>query len=167
MASQPGKHTIAMHVLTNISRSKYDQTMKFVHLIDYNMRNIFLEKSYTKCGRESSPRPFSKNQSWAYHWINSLKVYKICTYCIPSWGLLKYIKTKLRPLTTTLYKALLKSQRKPGASLPASFLHDFWRKMFLLLCSINWPNVIVWFLLLREKLGNMCIVLFDNQVATS
>ena len=63
MASQPGKHTIAMHVLTNISRSKYDQTMKFGHLIEYNMRNIFLEKSYTKCGRESSPRPFSKNQN--------------------------------------------------------------------------------------------------------
>ena len=24
------------------------------------MRNIFLDKSYTKCGRETSPRPFSK-----------------------------------------------------------------------------------------------------------
>ena len=63
MASKPGKHPIAMHVLTNISRRKYDQTMKFGHLIEYNMRNIFLEKSYTKCGRESSPRPFSKNQN--------------------------------------------------------------------------------------------------------
>ena len=34
--------------------------MKFDQLIEYNMRNIFLEKSYTKCGRESIPRPFSK-----------------------------------------------------------------------------------------------------------
>ena len=50
MASKPGKHPIAMHVLTNISRRKYDQTMKFGHLIEYNMRNIFLEKTYTKCG---------------------------------------------------------------------------------------------------------------------
>ena len=33
--------------------------MKFGDLIDYNMRNIFLEKSYTKCGVETSPRPFS------------------------------------------------------------------------------------------------------------
>ena len=24
------------------------------------MRNIFLEKSYTKCGRETNPMPFSK-----------------------------------------------------------------------------------------------------------
>ena len=33
--------------------------MKFGQLIEYNMRNIFLEKSYTKCGGETSPRPFS------------------------------------------------------------------------------------------------------------
>ena len=33
--------------------------MKFGQLIEYNMRNIILEKSYTKCGRETSPRPFS------------------------------------------------------------------------------------------------------------
>ena len=35
--------------------------MKIGQLIEYNMRNIFLEKSYTKCGRESILRPFSKN----------------------------------------------------------------------------------------------------------
>ena len=34
--------------------------MKFGQLIEYNMRNIFLEKSYTKCGGETSPRPFSE-----------------------------------------------------------------------------------------------------------
>ena len=33
--------------------------MKCVHLIEYNMRKIFLEKSYTKCGGEISPGPFS------------------------------------------------------------------------------------------------------------
>ena len=27
--------------------------MKFGQLIEYNVRNIFLEKSYTKCGRET------------------------------------------------------------------------------------------------------------------
>ena len=46
--------------ITNISRSKGNQAMKFSQLRDYNMRNIFLEKSYTKCGREAIPRPFSK-----------------------------------------------------------------------------------------------------------
>ena len=28
-------------------------------VIEYNMRSIFLEKSSTKCGGETSPRPFS------------------------------------------------------------------------------------------------------------
>ena len=34
--------------------------MKFGQLIDYNMRNIFLKKSYTKCGAETSPKRFSE-----------------------------------------------------------------------------------------------------------
>ena len=34
--------------------------MKFGQLIEYNMRNIFLKKLYTKCGGETIPRPFSK-----------------------------------------------------------------------------------------------------------
>ena len=50
--------TIAIHILPNISRSKDNQTMKFGHLIEYNIRNLFIEKSYTKCGKETIPRPF-------------------------------------------------------------------------------------------------------------
>ena len=34
--------------------------MKFDQLIEYNMRNTFAKKSYTKCGGESCPRPFSE-----------------------------------------------------------------------------------------------------------
>ena len=34
--------------------------MKFDQLIEYNMRNIFAEKSYTKCSGETTPRPFYK-----------------------------------------------------------------------------------------------------------
>ena len=34
--------------------------MKFDQLIEYNMSNIFVEKSYTKCGAESIPRPLYK-----------------------------------------------------------------------------------------------------------
>ena len=34
--------------------------MKFGQLIECNMRNIFLEKSFRKCGGETSPRPFSE-----------------------------------------------------------------------------------------------------------
>ena len=54
------KQLIAMHILPNTSRSKDNQTMKFGQLIEYNMRNIFLEKIYTKCDEEIIPRPVSK-----------------------------------------------------------------------------------------------------------
>ena len=61
MTSQPGQQTNAMHILPNISRGKGNQTMKFGQLLQYNMRNIFVEKLYTTCGGEIIPRPFLKN----------------------------------------------------------------------------------------------------------
>ena len=60
MTSQPGKQTIIIHTLPNISRSKGNQTMKFGQLIEYNTRNIFFEKSYAICGGETIPRHFFK-----------------------------------------------------------------------------------------------------------
>ena len=60
MTSQPGKQTIAIYILPNISRSKGNQAMKSGQLIEYNMKNIFLEKSYSTCGREIIPKLFSK-----------------------------------------------------------------------------------------------------------
>ena len=45
MTSQPGKQTIAIHILLNISRRNGNQKMKFGQLTEYNMRSIFLEKS--------------------------------------------------------------------------------------------------------------------------
>ena len=45
MTSQTGKQIIPIQILLNISRSKDNQTMKFGQSIEYNMRNIFLEKS--------------------------------------------------------------------------------------------------------------------------
>ena len=44
MTLQPGSQTIAIHILPNISQSKDNQTMKFGQLIEYNNRNIFLQK---------------------------------------------------------------------------------------------------------------------------
>ena len=57
MTSQPGLQTIATHVLPNISQSKDNQTMKFGQLIEYNKRNIFLQKLCRKWGKETSLRP--------------------------------------------------------------------------------------------------------------
>ena len=75
--------------------------MKFGKLIEYDMRNIFLEKSYTKCGREPIPRLFYEKSkltisgSTVWNFINFFLI--IC----PSRGLLKNIKTKV--LTTYFY----------------------------------------------------------------
>ena len=60
MMSKLEKQTITLHILPNISRNKDNQTMKFGQLIEYNMRNIFLEKSFTKCGGETLTRPCPK-----------------------------------------------------------------------------------------------------------
>ena len=37
--------------------------MKFGQLVEYNRRNIFAEKSYTKCAGETIPGSFLKNQN--------------------------------------------------------------------------------------------------------
>ena len=60
MKLQPGKHTIAIYILAYISRIRDNQSVKFGQLIEYNIRNIFLEKSYPKCAGETSPKCFSK-----------------------------------------------------------------------------------------------------------
>ena len=60
MTSQAGQQIITIHILSNILTSKGNQTMAFGQLIEYNTINIFLEKSYRKCGGEVSPRPFYK-----------------------------------------------------------------------------------------------------------
>ena len=63
MTSQPGYQTIAIHILANISRRKGNKTMKFGQLLEYNMRTIFFEKSFSKCGRETIPRPKNSKSS--------------------------------------------------------------------------------------------------------
>ena len=60
MTSKPVSQTIAICVLTDISRTKGNQTTKFGQLTEYNMKTIFLEKSYRKCGGETIFRLFSK-----------------------------------------------------------------------------------------------------------
>ena len=49
--------------------------MKFGELTECNRRNIFLEKSYAKCGGETSPRPFPEKLKLAIsldQWSNVL-----------------------------------------------------------------------------------------------
>ena len=115
----------------NNSRSKSNQTVKFGQLINYNMRNIFLEKLYTKCGRETIPKPISRNLKLniSLDWYISA----VCFYCMPKWGLSNYVETKL--LTTCFYlvcKAFLKNRKRSGNNLHALFFTWFLKKIISL-----------------------------------
>ena len=59
MTSNNGVLLITIHILSNIP--KRHQSVKLGQFLAYNMRNNCLEKSYTTCGGETSPRPFSTN----------------------------------------------------------------------------------------------------------
>ena len=127
MMSQTGQQIITMHILPNISRSKGNQSIKFGQLTEYDMRKIFLEKSYTKCSREASLRNFYKKSKlsikfldqqsemlWSLFWLYvQVEVYQ------------SILKLRCWPLAFTLYKAFLKNKKRSGASLSTHFLHDF------------------------------------------
>ena len=51
MTSKPGLQTVAIHILSNISQSKGNHTMKFGQLIEHK------SKLSGKWGREASSRP--------------------------------------------------------------------------------------------------------------
>ena len=106
MTQQPGQQTIPIHILSIISWSKSNQAMEFGQLLESNMGNILLEKSYPKGGEETIPRPFSKKSKLSISLDWQFKVLCCCCFClfflfclffwIPSWGLSIYIETKLQ-----------------------------------------------------------------------
>ena len=101
------------------SRSTGNLPMKFDRLIEYNMRKVFLEKWYIKCGGETIPRPFCKKVKIEH--ISGSTVF--ITYEVED----NKIKLKLRcrALAFTLYKAL---KKRSGTSLPVLFSAWFLKK---------------------------------------
>ena len=77
MTSQTGLQTIAIHISPNISRSKGNQTMKFSHLIEHNMRKTFVKKSYTKYAGETFSDPYLKNQNSLFLLYANLRTIEI------------------------------------------------------------------------------------------
>ena len=59
--------------ITQYLKKERRQTIKFGQLIEYNMKNIFVKKSYTRYGGETILRPFSKKSRLSIS-LNSLKV---------------------------------------------------------------------------------------------
>ena len=126
-------------------------------------RNIFLEKSFWKCGEATSFRPFFeckiKHISRSTFW-NCKKFLLIVRPFENYQNVLK--------LRCWSYKTFLKN-RKKGLELLflPHFLHDFSIKIFGMLYFINWPNFIVWFSLFLKILGHIaqyviiCFTVYD------
>ena len=83
------------------------------------MRNIFLEKSYTKCDDEAIPRTFSKNQNWAYLCCSRYRsfIQSVVIACQVE-GYRKITKLKCRPRSYSSNKAFLGNKKRSGSSLP-------------------------------------------------
>ena len=115
-----------MHILTTIWRSKDNQTFKFGKLIEHNMRNIFLEKTYTKWAGESVPRSFSKNKKVSI--TLDLKFYTAFFIVCQVESYQSILKPKLQ--TTRFYniKSLCKKQKRFATSLPISLSTWFLKK---------------------------------------
>ena len=104
---------MAIHILHNISRSKGNQAMKVGQLIEYNMRNVFVEKSYTKCAGESIPRPLSKKmkiKNISGSIVESIQQFLF--YCMLIRELSKYSEIRLQTICFYLIQSFSKKQKE-------------------------------------------------------
>ena len=62
MTSQPGKQTVAMHILPNILRSRGKQTIKFGQLVDITWETFFLKNHLQNMVKKKSKLSVSVDQ---------------------------------------------------------------------------------------------------------
>ena len=106
---------------------------------------------------------FPKYQNWSYlieqqskvlygHFIEFVFIFCQVECCR------NILKLSYRPLAFTSYKSCFYSYKSLGLKLVflPHFLHGFWRKIFLLLYSINWSNFIASLPLLCQILDSIC-----------
>ena len=79
--------------------------MKFGQLKQYYMKNIFLEKSHTKCDRETIPKPSFKKSKLSISPDQKSKAFYSLFLLYAKLRAIKILKLSSRPLTFTLYKA--------------------------------------------------------------
>ena len=86
------------------------------------MRNTFLEKSYTKCGGQIIPRPFSKKSKLSISLDQNFKVLYIFFIVCQVENYRKWLELSCWPLAVTSYnKGFLKNRKGSWTSLPALF----------------------------------------------
>ena len=133
--------------------------MKFGQIWEYNMKNIFLEKPYTKCGGETSPRPFSEKLKLSLYFYSFWNFIQFVLLQLQVDDYHNVLKLSCRPFVFTFYKGFLKKKRNLELAFLSRVMHGFCRKSIALVYTFNWPSFIVWLFLLPEILGNICIVI--------
>ena len=149
-----GWQRVPILVLPNISRSKVSQTMKFVQLIENTITNVFLDKSNTKCGGETIPRPFSKKEKLSTSLGHILKYYNLFLFYAQIEVHQNILKLRCFTLSFILYKVFSKNKKRSGASLPTSF--SAWFSFCILLTG---QMLFFWLHVLPEILVNMVIAI--------
>ena len=91
------------------------------------MKNIFLEKSYTKYGDKLIPRNFSKKWKLRSGLVFWSFIYFIPVVCEVE-DYRKWLKLSCRPFAFTTHKAFFKNKNRSGTSLTASFSAWFLKK---------------------------------------
>ena len=110
------KRMITMHILPNIWPMKLGQS------IEYDIRNIFLEKSYTKCSEETNPF-ISKNWgSTVWNFIQFIFLY------VQVEDYQNILNPRCLQYVFITHKSFLKNKKRAGTSFPASFSVRFLRK---------------------------------------
>ena len=135
MTLQPGKETVALHMLLNMSRNKRNQHEKHFSW------KILLGKLFSD--------PLVKSQNWPYLRINSLKLYTVCFCLYANRGLSKYIETKLQ--VTQLHDSddhliiniIAKSFQWNSTYVFTNLLHT---KLYMKFCAIIYYNYITRYL---------------------
>ena len=98
--------------MANISRSKGNQNIRFIQLTKYNIRNIFLEKSCSKGGWETSCRPLSKKLKLKKSLDKKSKVfYGLFLLYLQVDSYQNILKQECRPLGLTSYNNFSKKQK--------------------------------------------------------
>ena len=153
--------------MPNISRSKDNQTIKFDQLIECNMKSNFLEKSYTECGRETSSGPFSEKLKLSIS-LDQYLVWSFIQFVFIAWQVEGCQNLfKLSFLLSPCIKLFKKIKSSLELVILPYFSHNFWRKVFLWLYSVNLPNFNVWLPLLSEILRQyVYLQLSVNQIVT-
>ena len=117
--------------------------MKFGQLMEYNMRNIFLEKSCAKGCEKTSLTPFHKNSKPSIYLDQQSE--DSCSLFFVRVQVENYqniLKIRCWPIALIYLRLFQKTKRGLELVSLSRFLHGLWRIIYLTLYCINWPNFI-------------------------